>query len=62
MKKDKYQLTIDKVEKIRSKNNINWMNILRLAFKHAPKGAAKIMNKINKDDGKIAKLLRDLSK
>ena len=62
MKKDKYQLTIDKVEKIRSKNNINWMNILRLAFKHAPKDAAKIMNKINKDDGKISKLLRDLSK
>jgi hypothetical protein len=61
MKKDKYQLTIDKVEKIRSKNNINWMNILRLAFKHAPKDASKIMNKINKDDGKISKLLRDLS-
>jgi len=62
MKKDKYQLTIDKVERIRSKNNINWMNILRLAFKHSPKEAAKIMNKINKDDGKISKLLKDLSK
>tara|TARA_E500000178_G_C16857535_1_gene678100 strand:+ start:718 stop:906 length:189 start_codon:yes stop_codon:yes gene_type:complete len=62
MKKNRYQLTIDKVEKIRSKNNINWMNILRLAFKYSPKEAARIMNKINKDDGKISKLLKDLSK
>ena len=23
---------IDEIEKVRSKNNINWMNILRLAF------------------------------
>ena len=28
-----YSKTIDKIEKIRSKNNVNWMNILRLAFK-----------------------------
>ena len=32
MKKN-YSKIIDKIEKIRSKNNINWMNILRLAFK-----------------------------
>ena len=29
--------------KIRSKNNVNWMNILRLAFKLDPKSASKIM-------------------
>ena len=62
MKKNRYQLTIDKVEKIRSKNNINWMNILRLAFKLDPRGASKIMKKINYDDKKISLLLNKLSK
>ena len=27
---------IDEVENIRTKNNVNWMDILRLAFKHHP--------------------------
>ena len=32
--KYKYYLKIiNKIEKIRSKNNVNWMNILKLAFK-----------------------------
>ena len=62
MKKNRYQLTIDKVEKIRSKNNINWMNILRLAFKLDPVASKKIMKKINYDDKKISKLLTKLGK
>ena len=33
----KYQKYINKIQKIHGKNNINWMNILRLAFKYAPK-------------------------
>ena len=49
-------------EKIRRKNNGNWMNILRLAFKLDPKSAAKIMKKINYDDKKISNLLTKLSK
>ena len=61
MKKN-YSKIIDKVEKIRSKNNINWMNILRLAFKLDPKSASKIMAKINFDDKKISNLLKQLSK
>ena len=35
---------IDKIEQIRSKNNINWMNILRLAFKYAPDEAREILS------------------
>ena len=61
MKKD-YSKIIDKIEKIRSKNNINWMNILRLAFKLDPKSASKIMAKINFDDKKISYLLKQLTK
>ncbi len=52
---------IDKIEKIRSKNNINWMNILRVAFKHAPDEARQIISKINSDDQQISQLLKKLS-
>ena len=52
---------IKQVEKIRAKNNVNWMNILRLAFKLDPKEAAKIMKKINYDDKKISNLLNKIS-
>lgn len=52
---------IDAIEQVRSKNNINWMNILRLAFKHSPSEAREIVSKINEDDGKIGALLKQLS-
>jgi len=58
---NKYLTIISKIEKIRSKNNVNWMNILRLAFKLDPKSASKIMKKINYDDKKISNLLNKLS-
>ena len=61
MKKN-YNKIINQIQKIRSKNNVNWMDILRLAFKLAPKEASKIMKKINYDDKKIANLLSKLSK
>ena len=57
----KYLKVIDEIEKTRSKNNVNWMNILRLAFKKSPKSAAKIMSKIYIDDNKISRLVKKLS-
>tara|TARA_B000000565_G_scaffold126154_1_gene95275 strand:- start:87 stop:272 length:186 start_codon:yes stop_codon:yes gene_type:complete len=60
MKKN-YNKIINQIQKIRSKNNVNWMNILKLAFKLDPKRASKIMKKINYDDKKISKLLSELS-
>ena len=59
--KNNYSKIIDQIQKIRSKNNVNWMNILRLAFKLDPKNSAKIMKKINYDDKKISSLLNRLS-
>ena len=56
----KYQSYINKIQKIRGKNNVNWMDILRLAFKHAPKEASAIMRRINSDDKKISNLLKKL--
>ena len=61
MKKN-YNKIIDQIQKIRSKNNVNWMNILKLAFKLDPKKASQIMKKINYDDKKISQLLNKLSK
>tara|TARA_B100001029_G_C15050489_1_gene450343 strand:+ start:2013 stop:2207 length:195 start_codon:yes stop_codon:yes gene_type:complete len=53
---------IDKIEAIRGKNNVNWMNLLRLAYKKAPEESALIMSKIYKGDIKISRLVKKLSK
>jgi len=57
-----YLEIIDEIEKVRSKNNMNWMDVLRLAFIHAPDKAKKLMGKINQEDNKISKLFEKLSK
>ena len=56
-----YLSIIDEIEKIRTKNNVNWMDVLRLAFKHAPNDAKKLMKKINLEDNKISELFEKLS-
>ena len=57
-----YLNIINKIEKIRSKNNVNWMDLLRLAFKYAPVEARMLIKKINRDDKKISNLLKILGK
>tara|TARA_B100001939_G_C16827876_1_gene567265 strand:+ start:212 stop:403 length:192 start_codon:yes stop_codon:yes gene_type:complete len=61
-KSNKHINLIKKIQKIRSRNNANWMNILKLAFKYAPKEATKLMKKINNDDKKISNLVNQLTK
>ena len=63
LKKDKkyYLDIIDQIEEIRSKNNSNWMDILRLAFLNAPSEAGSIMAKIYSSDEEISKLAKKLS-
>lgn len=63
MEKDSayYMDLIDQIEKIRGKNNKNWMDLLRLAFKHAPKDAAEIVAEIYKEDQSISDLAKKLS-
>ncbi len=56
-----YLKIIDKVEKIRTKNNVNWMDVLRLAFINAPEETKIIMKKINQDDNRISELFEKLS-
>ena len=55
MKKN-YKKIINQIQKVRSKNNVNWMNILKLAFELDSQKASKIMKRINYDDKKIHNL------
>ena len=57
-----YQKIIDEIEKVRTKNNMNWMDVLRLAFKHAPEEAKKLMKKIDYEDNRVSELVKKLSK
>ena len=50
---------INQIQKIDLKNNSNWMDILRLSFKHDPKKASKIMSRYI-DDQKISNIVRKL--
>ena len=59
MKKN-YKKIIGKIENTRKKNNKNWMDILRLAFKSSPTEASKILSQIYKDDKKISNLVKKL--
>ena len=57
-----YLNIINKIEKIRSKNNVNWMDLLRLAFRISPNKARNLIRKINSQDKRISNLLRQLGK
>jgi len=61
--KIKYYLEIiDEIEKVRSSNNMNWMDLLRLAFTHAPEESKKLMKKIDHEDSRVSELVKKLSK
>ena len=57
---EKYLSAIGKIENIRKGNNINWMNILRVAFTNSPVEASKIFKKIYSDDKTISYLSKKL--
>lgn len=56
----KHLKIIDQIEKVRTKNNVNWMNILRIAFKNDPEAAKSCIRKINSQDKKISDLVSRL--
>tara|TARA_Y100000389_G_C17128161_1_gene348859 strand:+ start:314 stop:505 length:192 start_codon:yes stop_codon:yes gene_type:complete len=62
MKNIKRKEVISLISKARTKNNSNWMKLLEIAFKFAPKHSKKILKDINKQDKKINKLAEKLSK
>ena len=60
LKIKKYLNIINKIEKVRSKNNVNWMDVLRVALKHAPDETIKLMKNINQKDKKISNLFNSI--
>jgi len=55
-----YLKIISQIENIRKKNNVNWMNILRIAFKNNPGATSRVMSKIYSDDKRIGILVKKL--
>lgn len=58
---EQYLEIIDEIEKVRTRNNVNWMDVLRLAFRHSPDEARNLMKRINTEDKKISDLLGKLA-
>ncbi len=52
---------IDKIQSIRTKNNVLWMDILRLAMLHATKEGKEIMASITENDAEITRLMKELA-
>ncbi len=61
MKIERYLNIIDEIEKVRTRNNVNWMDILRLAIKHAPDEAIDLLKKVNSEDERISKFFNKIS-
>ena len=53
---------INKIQNIRSKNNVQWMDLLRLALKLDPKKTSKLLFKILNYDQEISKIAKQLAK
>ena len=48
---------INKIQEIRSSNNVNWMDILRVAMKHDPLATKRILSNINSSDTQISSIV-----
>ena len=61
-KKIEYYLKfIDEIEKVRTRNNVNWMDILRLAIRNAPEDAIDLLKKVNSEDERISELFNKIA-
>jgi len=49
----KYNKLINQIQKIRKKNNVNWMDILKIAFESSPIKTKKVFENIFRDDENI---------
>ena len=52
----------NQIEKTRSKNNKNWMDLLRLSYESNPKKTYEIISKILKKDSRLISLAKKLKK
>ena len=52
----------NQIEKVRRKNNKNWMDLLRISFKHDHKQAKIILKNIFLEDKKINRIVKKITK
>lgn len=60
--KKKDAIIFNKIENIRSKNNANWMDLLRLSYESNPNETLSILSKIISKDQSLVRLARQLKK
>tara|TARA_B100000780_G_C21117109_1_gene452088 strand:+ start:599 stop:814 length:216 start_codon:yes stop_codon:yes gene_type:complete len=53
---------VNQIQNIRSKNNKNWMDLLRLSLKLDLNKTSKILKEICKDDKRISSLAQKINK
>ena len=53
---------IDEIQSVRSENNVNWMDVLRLAFEVDAPRARKLIGKIDQCDTAIGDLIKQLAR
>ena len=53
---------IDEIAQVRSKNNKNWMDLMKLAFRIAPVEAQGIMGRIVECDKEVTRLCGELAR
>ena len=54
------EVIIGEITTLREKNNIVWMNLLKIAFREAPEEAKDIVRRITEYDSQITELTREL--
>lgn len=52
---------VDRIEQVRTRNNIEWMTILRIALDAAPEQTKAVLKRIEENDRDIHGLLRELA-
>ena len=63
VKETKHQMgmeIIDKIQEVRTKNNVNWMDLVRLAWKNDPEETGRIMAGVLSHDQEISSLVEEL--
>ena len=52
---------VDQIQEVRSKNNVGWMDLVRLSLKVAPLQTKQILKSIYENDTAVAQLLKKLT-
>jgi hypothetical protein len=52
---------IDEMEAIRSRNNVNWMDILRVALREAPEETRILLAGVSDCDGRVQNIIKKIA-